>query len=252
MAIALRKPREIDKLRVSNKIVAKTLQLLSHEARPGVTLLELNAMGEEFILSSGGRPAFKGLYGFPTGVCTSVNEVIIHGIPDSYTLKDGDILGIDLGVEKDGWFGDAAFTMGIGEISKEHQQIIDCSRDALYHAIKSIRVGMRFKELSLLLEEFICSRGYVPLRNFCGHGLGRKPHEEPEIPNYLEGKNPKQGPKIKNGMVFCLEPMVCQKSGISKILDDKWSVVSEDGLFTSHYEHAIAVIDNQAEILSVI
>ena len=251
MAIALRKLQDIEKIRASNKIVAQTLKMLSSKAQSGTTLLELNTMGEEFIRENGGRPAFKGLYGFPSAVCTSVNEVIIHGIPDSYTLKDGDILGLDLGVEKDGWFGDAAVTIGVGEISKPNQDLIDCSYDTLHYAIENIKAGMRFKELSLLIESFIHSRGYIPLRSFCGHGLGRKPHEEPEIPNYLEGENPKQGPKIKNGMVFCLEPMICQKSGVSKVLDDKWSVVSEDGLFTSHYEHAVAIINNRAEILSV-
>jgi methionyl aminopeptidase len=252
MAIAIKKAQDIEKLRISNKMVAETLQLLSNAARPGMTLLELNAMGEEFIYANGGRPAFKGLYGFPAGVCTSVNETIIHGIPNQYVLKDGDIVGFDIGVEKDGWFGDAAVTVGIGEISKENQALIDCSRDTLYHAIENIKVGMRFKELSAILENYILSKGYIPLRSYCGHGIGRKPHEEPEIPNYLESNNPKQGPKIKNGMVFCLEPMICQKSGISKVLEDKWSVVSEDGLFGSHYEHTVAIIDNKAEILSVV
>lgn len=252
MAIAVRSLQDIEKLRISNKMVAETLQLLSNEAKPGMTLLELNAMGEEYIYTNGGRPAFKGLYGFPAGVCTSVNEVIIHGIPNEYVLKDGDIVGFDIGVEKDGWFGDAAVTIGIGEISQENKNLINCSRDTLYHAIENIKTGMRFKELSKMLEDFIHSQGYVPLRSFCGHGIGRKPHEEPEIPNYLEGTKAKQGPKIKNGMVFCLEPMICQKSGIAKILDDKWGVVSEDGLFGSHYEHTVAIIDNRAEILSVV
>jgi len=252
MALAIRKPQDIDKLRISNKIVAEALQLLSNEARPGMTLLEMNAMGEEFIYSHGGRPAFKGLYGFPAGVCTSVNETIIHGIPNQYVLKEGDIVGFDIGVEKDGWYGDAAVTVGIGKISQENQDLIDCSRDALYHAIENIHAGMRFKELSKVLEDFILSKGYIPLRSYCGHGIGRKPHEEPEIPNYLEGSNAKQGPKIKNGMVFCLEPMICHKSGVSKVLEDKWSVVSEDGLFGSHYEHAVAIVNNKAEILSVV
>ncbi len=252
MAIAIRKPQDIEKLRISNKIVAEALQLLSNKARPGMTLLEVNAMGEEFIQANGGRPAFKGLYGFPAGVCTSINQTIIHGIPNQYVLKDGDIVGFDIGVEKDGWYGDAAVTVGIGKISQENQDLIDCSREALYHAIENIHVGMRFKELSKVLEDFILSKGYIPLRSYCGHGIGRKPHEEPEIPNYLEGPNAKQGPKIKNGMVFCLEPMVCQKSGVSKVLEDKWSVVSEDGLFGSHYEHAVAIVNNKAEILSVV
>lgn len=250
MAISLKKPQEIEKLAISNQMVAKTLQYLSELARPGMTLAQINAKGEQYIAELGGRPAFKGLYGFPGGVCTSVNQTIIHGIPNEYELQEGDILGMDIGVEKDGWYGDAAVTIPIGKISKEHQELIDCSKDALYYAIESIRAGMRFKELSLVLEEFIHSRGFVPLKSFCGHGIGRKPHEEPEIPNYLESPNPKQGPKIKNGMVFCLEPMVCFKSGTAKILDNKWDVVSDDGLFGSHYEHTVAVINNKAVILS--
>jgi len=154
-----------------------------------------------------------------------------------------------LGTKIDGYFGDAAISMGIGKISKEDEDLIACSKDALYHAIENIKVGMRFKELSHILETFIRDRGYVPLRDFCGHGIGKKPHEEPNIPNYVDGK-PNQGPKIKNGMVFCLEPMVCQKGENPVILEDKWSVVSEDGLHSSHYEHTVAIIDNKAVILT--
>jgi methionyl aminopeptidase len=250
MAIALRKPQEIEKLRVSNQIVAKTLNYLRENTKAGMSLKEVNELGEKFIESHGARPAFKGLYGFPAGVCTSVNEVIIHGIPSDYILKDGDILGLDIGTEVDGWYGDAAITFGVGEISKEDEELIACAKDSLEYAISMIKPGMRFKELSGLIEEFIVSRGFVPLRSYCGHGIGRKPHEDPEIPNYLDTPNPKQGPKIKNGMVFCLEPMICRKEGESKLLDDKWSVVSTDGLRGSHYEHTVAVIGNKAEILS--
>ena len=252
MAISLKKPLEIEKLRVSNSIVAQTLNHLKTYVREGMSLKEINQMGEEFIYSLDSRPAFKGLYGFPAGVCTSLNEVVIHGVPDDTKVKNGDILGLDIGVEKDGWFGDAAITMPIGQISKADEELIACSYDALIYSIENIKAGMRFKELSLLLENFITDRGFVPLRGFCGHGIGKKPHEEPEIPNYLEGNNPKQGPKIKNGMVFCIEPMICQKSGIAKIDDtDKWSVTSEDGLRTSHYEHTVAIINNHAQILSI-
>ena len=251
MAIPIKKPSDIEKLRVSNSYVARTLHHLQSYVRAGMTLKEVNDMGEDFISSLDARPAFKGLYGFPSGVCTSLNQVIIHGVPDDTVIKEGDILGLDIGIEKDGWYGDAAITIAIGDISVEDEKLIACSKDALYHAIELIKPGMRFKELSYELEKFIVGAGYVPLRGFCGHGIGRKPHEEPEIPNYLEGKNPKQGPKIKNGMVFCLEPMICQKSGVAAILDDKWSVVSEDGLKGSHYEHTVAVINNKAEILSV-
>ncbi len=251
MAIAIRKPSEIDKLRVSNSHVARTLHHLRSYVRPGMSLSEVNEMGEEFIASfDGARPAFKGLYGFPSGVCTSLNEVIIHGIPNDTQLQEGDILGLDIGVEKDGWYGDAAITMPIGKISEDDEKLISCAYDTLHYAIDIIKVGMRFKELSYAIEQFIIGRGYMPLHGFCGHGIGRKPHEEPEIPNYLEVPNPKQGPKIKEGMVFCLEPMICQKLPTAKILEDKWSVVSEDGLRGSHYEHTVAIIGGKAEILS--
>lgn len=251
MSIGIKKKSEIDKLALSNNLVAKTLNYLRKEVKVGMTLEQINKMGEDFIYSFDAKPAFKGLYGFPAGVCTSLNEVIIHGIPDSTKVKEGDILGLDIGVEKDGWFGDSAITMPIGKISKEDEKLIACSKDALYYAIDLIKPGLRFKELSFALEEFILKQGYVPLHGFCGHGIGRKPHEEPEIPNYLEGNNPKQGPKIKEGMVFCIEPMICQKSGEPVILEDDWTVVSKDGLNGSHYEHTVAVINGKAQILSI-
>ena len=140
--------------------------------------------------------------------------------------------------------------MGIGEISKEDEELIACAKDTLYHAIGVIKAGMRFKELSFEIEKFIKGRGFQPLEGFCGHGIGKAPHEDPQILNYIEHGSPKSGPKIKNGMVFCLEPMICQKSGKPKILEDKWSVLSEDGLKTSHYEHTVAVVNNKAQILS--
>jgi methionyl aminopeptidase len=251
MAIALRKPADIQKLTIPNKIVAKTLEFLVTHIKPGISLLELNALGEEHIISLGGRPSFKGLYGFPAGVCTSVNEVIIHGIPTEYKLQEGDIVGLDIGVEVDGWYGDAAITKPVGTISKEDQALIDCSYDCLMYAQSIIKEGMRFKELSYALEQFIQDRGYVPLRSYCGHGIGRKPHEEPEIPNYLDSPNKKAGPKIKNGMVFCIEPMIAQKDGVAKVLDDKWSVVASDGLKGSHYEHTMAVVGGKAQILTL-
>ncbi len=252
MAIALRKPAEIEQLREANKIVAEALQILRENTKVGVSLKELDAMAEEHIRSRGARPSFKGLYGFPNAVCCSVNEVIIHGIPTDYKLQEGDIVGFDIGTELNGWYGDAAITVGVGQISESDEALIACSKDTLEYAISIIESGMRFKELSAKIETFIRDRGFVPLRNFCGHGIGKKPHEEPEIPNYFDGHNPKQGPKMKNGMVFCLEPMICQKDQTPKILENKWDVVSEDGLRGSHYEHTVAIINNKAEILSVV
>jgi len=250
MAIALRKPSEIDTLRRAGAIVGQTLEYLRKEVKPGMSLIEIDALGEEFLRKLGAEPSFKGLYGFPAAVCTSVNEVIIHGVPTDYKVQEGDILGLDIGTKLEGYYGDAAITMPVGEISEEDRKLIDCSKEALYEAIEAIRQGMRFKELSAVLEESITSRGYVPLRDYCGHGIGTKPHDEPNILNYVEG-SPKQGPKIKNGMVFCLEPMVCQKSGEPVVLEDKWSVVSEDGLRGSHYEHQVAVVDGKALILTL-
>jgi len=249
MAIALRKPDEIEKLKRAGSIVGKTLQYLQSTVKAGMTLKEIDAMGEKYLRDLGAEPSFKGLYGFTGAVCTSLNQVCIHGTPDDQIIKDGDILGLDIGSKLDGYYGDAAITMPIGEISAHDQKLITCSYDALYHAIDSIRVGMRFKELTKILEDFIIDRGFVPLRDYCGHGIGTLPHCEPNIPNYLEGK-PKQGPKIKNGMVFCLEPMICQTSGVSVLLEDKWSVVSDDGLRTSHYEHQVAIVDGRAVILT--
>ncbi|MEJ5168159.1 MAG: type I methionyl aminopeptidase [Arcobacteraceae bacterium] len=252
MAIPIRKSSDIQKLHTAGLAVAKTLDYLKSNVKSGMTLLDVDKMGEDYLLSLGARPAFKGLYGFPNAICTSLNEVVIHGIPNNTVLKDGDILGIDIGSEIDGWYGDAAITMPIGKISSEDQKLIDCSYDALMYAIDVIKEGMRFKELSYLIERFIRGRGYVPLVRFCGHGIGREPHCDPEVPNYLESPNPKQGPKIKNGMVFCIEPMICQKEGEPVILEDKWSVVSSDGLRTSHYEHTVAIVNGKAQILTKI
>ncbi len=249
MAIALRKPAEIEKLRAAGRIVGQTLQYLQQNVRAGMTLREVDAMGEAYLRDLGAEPAFKGLYGFPAAVCTSLNEVIIHGVPTDTVIQEGDILGIDIGSKLDGYYGDAAITMPIGQISDDDQALIQCSIDALDMAIEAIRPGMRFKELSKLLEDFITGRGYVPLRDYSGHGIGTQPHDEPSIPNYLEGK-PNQGPKIKNGMVFCIEPMICQKGGRPVVWDDEWSVESEDGLRTAHYEHQVAVVDGRAVILT--
>jgi len=253
MAIPLRKPAEIQKLRTAGLAVAKTLKYLEENVKAGMTLKEVDAMGEKYLRDLGARPSFKGLYGFPAAVCTSLNEVVIHGVPTDTVLKDGDILGVDIGSEIDGWYGDAAITMPIGKISKKDEELIACSKDALYYAIDNIKQGMRFKELSYLLEQFILDRGFIPLVKFCGHGIGRTPHCDPEVPNYLDSPNPKQGPKIKNGMIFCLEPMICQKDE-EPVVDenDKWSVRSTDGLRTSHYEHQVAIVNGKAEILTTI
>lgn len=250
MAIILKNSKDLDGLRVANKIVAATLDYVAEFLKPGMTLLEVDKKIDDFITSKGAYPAFKGLYDFPNAACLSLNEVCIHGIPNDTVLKEGDILGVDIGTKINGYYGDSARTLPVGKISKIDEDLINCSKDALYYAIENIKVGMHFKELSFLIEEFILDRGYKPLLGYCGHGIGKKPHEEPEIPNYLTGKK-NQGPKIKNSMVFCIEPMICQKDGTPVVSSDGWAVTSKDGLNTSHYEHCLAIIDNKVEILSL-
>ncbi|MCW1359980.1 type I methionyl aminopeptidase [Campylobacter sp. US33a] len=250
--IELKKPEEIEKLRAANKIVAKTLDFLEKEIKVGMSLKQIDKMAEDFILSHGAKPSFKGLYGFPGAICISLNQVCIHGIPDEKIIKEGDILGLDVGTFLNGYYGDAARTIAIGKISSQDEKLIACAKDALYGAIDEIREGMRFKELSAFLGEFIHSRGFVPLRGYCGHGIGRKPHGEPEILNYLEnGASAKSGPKIKEGMVFCIEPMICQKDGTPKHYNGKWDAGSADGLNAAHYEHCVAIVGKKAQILSV-
>ena len=250
--IELRKPAEIAKLREANRIVAQTLDFLESQIRVGMTLKAISEMAEEFIVSKGAVPSFKGLYGFEGAICTSLNKICIHGTPDNTKLKEGDILGLDIGTLKDGYYGDGARTIPIGKISPKDEALIACAKDALDYAVSIIREGMRFKMLSQKLDEFIRSKGFVPLLNYCGHGIGTRPHCEPEIPNYLEpGQSVKEGDKIKSGMVFCVEPMVCQKDGTPvHINSDRWNAASADGLNTAHYEHCLAVIKGRAEVLT--
>ncbi len=249
MAVIIKKPKEIEKIKIPAKLVGKTLRLLRENAKPGLTPVELDKMAEDFIRSNGGRPSFKGLYGFPNAVCISRDSVVIHGIPDDKPLKEGEVVGFDVGAEIDGWYGDAAITMGIGKIEPKYQKMIDITRGALYHAIEHIKPGMRYKQISKLIEDYITSHGYVPLKGYSGHGIGRKPHEEPQILNYVEGK-PNQGEKVKNGHVFCLEPMVCQRSGEPVSGENGWDVYCDDLDIGVHYEHQIAVLNNKPIILT--
>lgn len=250
MGIATRNKKEIELLAQASRIVALTLDYAKTIVSEGISLLEIDKAIEDKILSLQAVPSFKGLYGFPNAACLSVNAVIIHGIPTNYRLQCGDILGIDIGTKYKNYYGDGAITIGVGDVNETNKNLMDCSLQTLYNAIESIKAGMRFKEISAILQHNIESRGFVPLSGFCGHGIGTKPHEEPSIPNYLENGVKIGGPKVKEGMVFCLEPMVCQKDGEPIILDDKWSVISKDRLNTSHHEHTVAIIDGKARILT--
>ncbi|PAF51149.1 type I methionyl aminopeptidase [Helicobacter sp. 13S00401-1] len=249
--IPVRNKKEIESLRLASLEVALALELASSMAKPGVSLLEIDKAVEDYMKQRKVIPAFKGLYGFPNAVCISLNEVVIHGIPTDYKLKEGDIVGFDIGSNIDGWYGDGAVTVGVGNITDTDKKLLASSFNTLNNVIDNIKVGMRFKEISHMLEQNIKSSGFVPLEGYCGHGIGRKPHDAPEIPNYATGAL-NSGPKVKEGMVFCLEPMVCQKDGRPKVLADKWSVVSMDGLNASHHEHTVAIVDGRAKILTQI
>ena len=251
MAISIRKDKEIIKLERAGKMARKAVEEVQKSVQAGISTKELNEIAESFLKSKLVRPSFKGLYNYPYALITSVNEVVIHGLPSDYKLKNGDVIGLDLGVEIDDYYGDYAVTIAVGEVNQITQNLLDCSKLALDFAVKHLEAGMRFKQLSALLGDYIKGKKFFPLKNYCGHGIGTKPHEEPSILNYLEDGGINQGPKIKNGMVFCIEPMICQNSGDSKTLQDKWSVVSTDGSYTSHHEHMIAVINNKARILTI-
>ncbi|NPA11976.1 MAG: type I methionyl aminopeptidase [Epsilonproteobacteria bacterium] len=249
MAIAIRKASEIEEIKKPAQIVAKTLKLLREHTKVGAIPAELDKMAEEFIKSFGARPSFKGLYDFPNSVCISINGCVIHGVPTDEPLKEGDVVGYDVGVELNGWYGDAAITVGVGKIDPDYEKMIQTSKDAIYYVLKKIKPGMRYKQISYLLEEFIRKNGYVPLKGYSGHGIGRKPHEEPQILNYVEGK-PNQGDKVKNGHVFCLEPMLCHKCGEPLVAENGWDVFCEDMEVGVHYEHQIAILNNKPIILT--
>jgi methionyl aminopeptidase len=249
MAIPIRKAKEIEEIKKPAQLVAQTLKLLKEHTKPGITPIELDKLAEEFIIKNGGRPAFKGLYDFPNSVCISRNRCIIHGIPDDKPLTEGEVVGFDVGVEINGWYGDAAITIGVGKIDEKYEKMIEVSKNAIYHAVENIKPGMRYKQISKLLEDFIRSHGYVPLKGYSGHGIGRKPHEEPQILNYVEGKA-NQGEKVKNGHVFCLEPMICMSCGDPVLDENGWDVYCADMEVGVHYEHQIAIVNNKAIILT--
>lgn len=246
--IMLKTPVEIEKVAAAARIVADVLETLREHVRPGVTTADLDRLAEEAILREGGKPAFKGYHGYPATLCTSVNEQVVHCIPRRETvLKEGDIVGLDLGVYRDGYYGDAAVTLAVGRISAEAQRLLDVTERALYEGIQAAVPGKRVSDISAAVQSFAEARGFSVVTDFVGHGIGRELHEDPQVPNF---GTPGQGPRLKPGMVLAIEPMINAGKGETRVLGDRWTVVTADGSLSAHFEHTVAVTDQGPRILS--
>ena len=245
--VYLRNRDEIEAIRAAARLVGRTLRMLESEVRPGVTTLELDRLAETFIRDNGGRPAFKGYRGFPASICPSVNAEVVHAIPGPYALQDGDIIGIDVGVEKDGYFGDAALTVPVGEVSHEAQRLLDVTRRALAEAIVHAKAGNRVGDISHAVQAYAEKHGFSVVRTLVGHGIGREMHEEPQVPNYGPAA---RGPRLMAGQVLAIEPMINVGGHEVVVQPDGWTVVTKDGSLSAHFEHTVAVGPDGPEILS--
>jgi methionyl aminopeptidase len=245
--IILKSPLEIDKMRVPCRMVAEVLALLEEMVRPGVTTLELNEKAEHEARKYGAKPAFKGYSGYPYSLCCSVNEQVVHGMPGRRELKNGDILSIDFGVLYDGFYGDAAVTLPVGDISAVATKLLKTTEESLYAAISAVRISNRLSDISYAVQSYVESRGFSVVRDFVGHGIGRSLHESPQIPNFgLPGR----GVSLKPGMVFAIEPMINEKGPDVKVLGDGWTAVTCDGGLSAHFEHTVAITEQGTEILT--
>ena len=247
--IIIKSPREIEQLKRSNAIVAEVFEKLKGMIAPGVTTQELDQVAEEYILSKGGRPAFKGYRGFPATLCISINEEVVHGIPSQRRLKEGDIISLDVGVNFSGYYGDAAITFPVGEVDPEAKRLVEVTEKALTIGIEKAKIGNRLFDISYAIQRWVESHGFSVVRDFVGHGIGKDLHEEPQIPNFGA---PHQGPRLEKGMVFALEPMVNEGTYEVRVLSDGWTVVTADGKRSAHFEHTLAITNDEAEILSIL
>lgn len=246
--ISIKSTAQIDKMKRAGEIVALTHELMKKNVCDGVTTKELDRMAEEFIRSKGAIPSFKNYNGFPASICTSVNDVVIHGIPGNQRLKNGDIIGIDIGAYIDGYHGDSANTYGVGEISKEAADLIAVTKGGFEEGIKQAVAGNRIGDISAAIQKYVEDRGYSIVREFVGHGVGAKMHEDPEVPNYGKAGH---GPRLSSGMTIAVEPMVNAGNRGILMLDDDWTVVTEDGSLSAHYEHSVAITKNEPIFLTV-
>ena len=245
--IILKSEREINYLRDAGRIVAETHQEVKKAIKPGVTTLDLDKIAEEYIKSRGAIPAFKGYHGFTGNICASVNEEVVHGIPGLKKLKSGDNVSIDIGAVINGYNGDAAITVPVGEIDAEVQKLLDVTEESLYKGIEQAIVGNRLSDISHAVQIHAEEQGFGVVRDYVGHGIGRNMHEDPQVPNF---GSPGRGPRLKSGMTLAIEPMVNLGTYEVETLDDGWTVVTLDGKRSAHFEHSIAITDGKPEILT--
>ncbi len=248
MSIVCKSVSEIEKMRRSGHIVRQVLEATREAVAPGRSTMDLERVAEQKIRDLGAKPAFKGYHDYPCVLCTSVNNEIVHGIPsEKRVLKPGDIVSIDCGVVLDGYYGDSAITVPVGETTPELQKLLDVTRESLEHGIEAARVGNTVGDVGAAVQEVVERNGFSVVREFVGHGIGTRLHEDPQVPNF--GK-PGHGPKLRDGMVIAIEPMVNMGRPETRLLDDKWTAVTEDGSYSAHFEHCIAVTRNGPVILT--
>ena len=245
--VILKQPDEIEKARASNRIVAEVLSVLREKVKPGVTTLELDQIAETIVEKRGARPAFKGYRGYPYALCASVNEEVVHGMPSKRVLVEGDIIGLDFGVYHQGFYGDSAITLPVGRVSGKAARLMEITERSLQAAILHACPGNRLGDISAAVQQTVEAAGYSVVRDFVGHGIGRDMHEDPQIPNF--GKKGR-GIELKAGMILAIEPMVNEGGYSVNVLSDGWTVVTQDGSLSAHFEHSVAITDNGPEILS--
>lgn len=251
--IIVKSQREIDLMRKAGHIVAMAHRRIEELIAPGITTRELDRAAEEVILKLGGIPSFKGVpnpYGgpdFPASICASVNHEVIHGIPNDIPLKEGDIVSIDIGAIYEGYHGDAARTYEVGNVSPEAKRLIAVTRESFFKGIEMAREGMRVRDISRAIQQYVEQNGYSVVRDFVGHGIGREMHEEPQIPNFVTRE---RGPRLQKGMTLAIEPMVNEGHWAVDVLSNKWTVVTKDGKLSAHYENTIVITGNEPEILT--
>ncbi len=246
--VSIKSKSEIEKMKVAGRVTYEALCAVEEAVKPGVTTAELDKIAERYIKAQGCIPTFKGYGGFPASICASVNDEIIHGIPDGRILKEGDIVSIDVGACYNGYNGDAARTFGVGTISEEAQRLIDVTRESFFEALKMVRENNRISDISGSVQKYVEKNGFSVLRNYCGHGIGAEMHEDPEVPNYITSV---RGIRIKVGMCLAIEPMVCQFDHKVYVADNDWTVITRDGGLTAHYENSVLVTNGEPYLLTL-